>query len=358
MLPFRARLLLALWPLAASCSVGEIDLEGKECPCASGYTCDLTTNRCIVGNPAGGGSGNVGGGSSGGAGGGGGNSLCELAAENETLTLSCPPNSVVVSIDFASYGDPLASCGQPDPGSCHASSSSSVVSCYCLGKNTCSVGANNGEFGDPCEGVGKALAVRATCGPPKDAGSSGGSAGSCSVGTGGATSGGGGAPTGGGGSPGGGGTVSGGTGGVPVGGGGATSGGTGGVPTGGGGTTSGGGTGGVPTGGGGTTGASVVCGASECSAASRCCIGSTAVCQSPTTLCNGVPVLCDGPEDCGTGKVCCLMVKGATPNALECVPGSQCEAKAVVCGATPSVCAQPLQCATSADLPPYKICSG
>lgn len=33
----------------ASCSVGELDLTGKQCPCASGYVCDVPSNTCSRG---------------------------------------------------------------------------------------------------------------------------------------------------------------------------------------------------------------------------------------------------------------------------------------------------------------------
>lgn len=35
----------------AACSVAELDLTGKKCPCTSGYVCDLTTSTCVVGVP-------------------------------------------------------------------------------------------------------------------------------------------------------------------------------------------------------------------------------------------------------------------------------------------------------------------
>ena len=38
---------LALIPLAA-CTVAGVSLDGKECPCATGYTCQPATNTCIA----------------------------------------------------------------------------------------------------------------------------------------------------------------------------------------------------------------------------------------------------------------------------------------------------------------------
>jgi hypothetical protein len=35
--------------LAAACSVGDLDLSGKQCPCAAGWTCDTATNICMQG---------------------------------------------------------------------------------------------------------------------------------------------------------------------------------------------------------------------------------------------------------------------------------------------------------------------
>jgi len=36
---------------ASACSIGPLDLTGKQCPCAEGWTCDVGTNTC-VGGPA------------------------------------------------------------------------------------------------------------------------------------------------------------------------------------------------------------------------------------------------------------------------------------------------------------------
>ncbi|MCK6538349.1 MAG: hypothetical protein L6Q84_35705, partial [Polyangiaceae bacterium] len=54
--------------LLFACAVDQVDLEGKQCPCAKGWTCDPTTQRCV--QPSGsGGAGGTGGsaGSTGGA---------------------------------------------------------------------------------------------------------------------------------------------------------------------------------------------------------------------------------------------------------------------------------------------------
>jgi len=51
--------------LVAGCTVEEIDLEGKVCPCASGYVCDVASNQCVK---PGSGTGGTAGGASGGGG--------------------------------------------------------------------------------------------------------------------------------------------------------------------------------------------------------------------------------------------------------------------------------------------------
>jgi hypothetical protein len=40
--------------LLAACSVPDVSLEGKQCPCADGYVCDTPTNRCFPSNGDGG----------------------------------------------------------------------------------------------------------------------------------------------------------------------------------------------------------------------------------------------------------------------------------------------------------------
>ncbi|XP_021749279.1 beta-galactosidase 9-like [Chenopodium quinoa] len=77
----------------------------------------------------------------------------------------------VISIVFASYGTPKGSCQKFSRGSCHAPRSSDVVSGLCQGRQSCSIRVTNSEFGDPCRGVAKTLAVEAKC-IPQDTGSS------------------------------------------------------------------------------------------------------------------------------------------------------------------------------------------
>jgi large repetitive protein len=90
--------------------------------------------------------------------------ICSTAAENGTISLTCPTGQKVFAIDFASYGTPNGTCGAftTDP-TCNATTSVTDVSTPCFGNASCSVGANNGVFGDPCVGTVKRLYVQARC---------------------------------------------------------------------------------------------------------------------------------------------------------------------------------------------------
>ncbi len=105
---------------------------------------------------------------SGGDGGAGGTSslppVCATAAENESLTLTCPADHLIESVVFASYGNPTGTCTDLAAGDCNASDSVAVVEALCLGRPSCTVTATNAAFGDPCNGTTKSLSVAVTCG--------------------------------------------------------------------------------------------------------------------------------------------------------------------------------------------------
>ncbi|OUJ66844.1 LamG-like jellyroll fold domain-containing protein, partial [Hymenobacter crusticola] len=82
--------------------------------------------------------------------------------EGGMLTLTAPAGAVFTAVDFASYGTPTGSEGNYVTSGCHAPNSASIVESYLLGKNSASIPATNGVFGDPCVGTVKKLAVRAT----------------------------------------------------------------------------------------------------------------------------------------------------------------------------------------------------
>ncbi|MEP6262889.1 MAG: Ig-like domain-containing protein [Gillisia sp.] len=79
--------------------------------------------------------------------------------ENQNLTITLPAGKVVSSVEFASYGTPTGSNGNYTLGSCHAANSQSIVEGYAIGKNSFTIPATNGVFGDPCGGTFKRLYV-------------------------------------------------------------------------------------------------------------------------------------------------------------------------------------------------------
>ncbi|MFL5813920.1 MAG: ricin-type beta-trefoil lectin domain protein [Bdellovibrionia bacterium] len=92
--------------------------------------------------------------------------VCTKAPEDASASLSCPSGQVVSKVVFASYGNPVGSCGSYTASSCNASSSLSKVQASCLGKASCSIIASNSVFGDPCSGVDKSLAFEVQCAAP------------------------------------------------------------------------------------------------------------------------------------------------------------------------------------------------
>jgi hypothetical protein len=84
-------------------------------------------------------------------------------SENGNLILRTPPGKVFATVEFASYGNPSGTDGNYTIGSCNASSSQTIVEGYLLGKTGfVTIPATNAVFGDPCPGVSKKLAVKAT----------------------------------------------------------------------------------------------------------------------------------------------------------------------------------------------------
>jgi hypothetical protein len=92
--------------------------------------------------------------------------ICATAAEGSSLTLTAPAGTVITAINFASYGTPNGTCGNFTIGGCHASNSLSIVQSLALNKNSVTIGALNGIFGDPCGGTVKRLYIQATYAGP------------------------------------------------------------------------------------------------------------------------------------------------------------------------------------------------
>eukprot|EP01045_Picozoa_sp_COSAG04_P005388 COSAG04_NODE_249_length_18866_cov_8.876805_21_plen_262_part_00 len=90
--------------------------------------------------------------------------------EGSTLDIDCTgEGGGVINIRDASYGrqdgpDVCPHAATSDQ-TCHEVSSTTVVSGFCQGQESCSVSATNGVFGDPCGGTYKYLTVSYDCVP-------------------------------------------------------------------------------------------------------------------------------------------------------------------------------------------------
>jgi hypothetical protein len=94
-----------------------------------------------------------------------------------------------------------------------------------------------------------------------------------------------------------------------------------------------------------------------------CCIqyqrggGTFPHCQSAGTSCYGPDVYCDGPEDCGSGQVCCAT---NTNNSIviECRSGSSCQNgnQRVVCGNDVKACESGEACQPYSGARAYNVC--
>lgn len=90
--------------------------------------------------------------------------VCNTVNEGSVLSLTAP-SGVFTNVVFASYGNPTGSCGNYSMGWCNAPNSVSTVSGFLLGQSTANITADNNNFGDPCNGTPKRLAVEAAYGP-------------------------------------------------------------------------------------------------------------------------------------------------------------------------------------------------
>ncbi len=88
---------------------------------------------------------------------------CATGTEGTSLTITCVAGSTITNVDFASYGNPVGSCGSYAAGTCNSPTSLQVLKNLCVGKATCTVGVNNTIFGDACFGTPKTLDVQVTC---------------------------------------------------------------------------------------------------------------------------------------------------------------------------------------------------
>jgi hypothetical protein len=88
---------------------------------------------------------------------------CGTTGEGGTITITAPTGMIFIRRDFSSYGTPNGSCGAFTIGGCNSASSNS--SNFALNQNSASVGATNGNFGDPCYGTAKRMYVQWSYGP-------------------------------------------------------------------------------------------------------------------------------------------------------------------------------------------------
>ncbi|GMN48724.1 hypothetical protein TIFTF001_017899 [Ficus carica] len=85
--------------------------------------------------------------------------------------LKCPNHKKIISVDFASYGDPVGACGNFALGTCNSPSTKGIVEQHCLGKPSCVIPVKKELFeknGDACPNVSKTLAIQVKCAASED----------------------------------------------------------------------------------------------------------------------------------------------------------------------------------------------
>ena len=92
-----------------------------------------------------------------------GETLCGEADEGDSVRLECPEGQHIAAVAFGSYGTPTGTCGSFAEGDCHSATSESQIESLCVGRQACTIGASNGNFGDPCNKVAKSLKVELEC---------------------------------------------------------------------------------------------------------------------------------------------------------------------------------------------------
>ncbi|KAF3434702.1 hypothetical protein FNV43_RR21787 [Rhamnella rubrinervis] len=80
--------------------------------------------------------------------------------------LKCPNHKKIVAVEFASFGDPIGTCGNFFLGKCDSPLSKQIVEQHCLGKTDCSVPMKREIFDknkDGCPNIQKILAIQVKC---------------------------------------------------------------------------------------------------------------------------------------------------------------------------------------------------
>lgn len=87
---------------------------------------------------------------------------CSTAGENGTCSDTAPGSYIFNRVDFSSYGTPNGGCGGFSYGGCNSGSSNGYNPTPC---KSYSVGATNGNWGDPCGGTAKRMYIQMSYGP-------------------------------------------------------------------------------------------------------------------------------------------------------------------------------------------------
>ncbi|XP_047978303.1 beta-galactosidase 10 [Salvia hispanica] len=91
-------------------------------------------------------------------------SSMEEYKKKATVSLKCPTSTKISVVKFASFGDPVGSCGTYAVGGCHDPNSESVVQRVCLNKEECELELSQKNFDvNLCPNVAKRLAVEVLC---------------------------------------------------------------------------------------------------------------------------------------------------------------------------------------------------
>ncbi|KAL8171772.1 hypothetical protein V2J09_023576 [Rumex salicifolius] len=81
-----------------------------------------------------------------------------------TARLSCPEKTSISAVKFASFGNPMGSCGSYSIGDCHDPDSALVVEKACLNRKECSIELSNDKFDSGvCKGTVRKLVVEVEC---------------------------------------------------------------------------------------------------------------------------------------------------------------------------------------------------
>lgn len=149
----------------ASCSVDEIDLSGKSCPCAGGWHCDVATDTCVedgAGGASGAGSGGVSGsgtGATGGVAGSGGAGACPGTTGdcNNNLGDGCEVDLATTTQHCGKCGNDCSTQGQSGGFYCGNSF------CRCSAGNQCDATVT---AGNSCEvATGQCTCAAMPCAP-------------------------------------------------------------------------------------------------------------------------------------------------------------------------------------------------